>query len=857
MPKVTSNNMQTNPAKATVALSAGLGHRFHSALAQLRAPLHFSLLALATALASTSGQAQTAPAHDFKAMQQADQFWGYFEEYCTECHNFDDFFGGVDFTTAFPADVPNNPELFEKVVSKLNGRMMPPPNRIRPDEKRTDAFLGWLEAYLDEAGTLREPVQHVAIHRLNRKEYANAVRDLFGVTIQPEAILPADDTSDGFDNIAESLRVSPAFIDQYISAARMVSELVVGDPTPTLGSTQYNAPETLPMRAEGGGSQQFHIDGLPLGTRGGMLVEHNFPIDGEYAVSVGDFNLYAWMFNIEFENTMIVTIDGEQVYETILGGDADRIALDLDQGPPMDDINGRTKDIRFTTTAGPHKVGVTFIRRSFAESDDRLETLIPGGGQDRILAIPSVEVRGPFVAGAMTPSPARQQAFTCEPANKNEETACATRILENLAVRAYRRPLNDDDMTPLLQFYAQGQSEAGFDEGMRRAITRLLASPNFLYRTELPNDADNTDKPFAVTSLELASRLSFFLWSSIPDDELLQAALTDKLRDPAELETQVLRMLADPRSSSLAENFAYQWLKLSKLDEIDPDTTIFPYASGAGDLRPDFKEELALFIDSVLRQDESVLRLLDADYTFLNERLALHYGITDVKGSRFRRVELENPNRWGLLGKGGILMATAYPNRTSPVLRGAWILETIMGTPPPLPPANVPTLAENEAGKVATTVRERLEQHRENPACNACHSFMDPLGFALDNFDAVGRWRDIDRYTGTPVDASGIMPNGSSVNGPLELRAALMSRPELFARSISQKLLMYALGRPLTPEDMPTVRQIVRDAADQDYKFSTLVMNIINTDLFQMNRPPELSSTDSVSDDLVMGNSNR
>jgi hypothetical protein len=404
-------------------------------------------------------------------------------------------------------------------------------------------------------------------------------------------------------------------------------------------------------------------------------------------------------------------------------------------------------------------------------------------------------------------------------------------------------------MAPLLQFYRAGSEQGGFEEGLRRALTRTLASPNFLYRSETAPSSDNPNAPFAISSLDLASRLSFFLWSSVPDDELLQAAINDKLKDPAELEAQVRRMLADPRAKALAENFAYQWLKLGKLNELDPDIHIFPYASGAGDLRPDFKQELVRFIDSVFREDQNVLHLLDANYSYLNERLALHYGINDVKGDRFRRVELKDPNRWGLLGKGGILMATAYPNRTSPVLRGAWILETLMGTPPPVPPADVPQLAENTAGKPATTVRERLEQHRANPTCNACHSFMDPLGFALDNFDAVGHWRDIDRYTGTTVDASGIMPNGSLVNGPQQLRAALLARPQLFARSLTEKLLIYATGRGLTAEDKPLVRNIVRQAAKDDYRFSAIVLNIINSDLFRMNRaeePGDVSNAPSV-----------
>ena len=801
-------------------------------------PWRRTLLALATAFGCSMGWAQNVDPASLPAHDQASRFWGYFDDYCTECHNFDDYFGGVDFTASRPEDVPADPELFEKVVMKLNGRMMPPPNRIRPDEQRTDAFVGWLESYLDQAAAKRDPARHISVHRLNRKEYANAVRDLFGLEVDPAAILPEDATSDGFDNVAASLTISPSFIEQYVSAARVISEQVVGDPTPVQGGSQYMPPEILPMRAEGGGSQQFHIDGLPLGTRGGMLVEHWFPVDGEYSINVGDFILHAWMYNIEFENTLVVTIDNEQVYETVLGGDADRIALDLDQGAPMDDINARVKDIRFSTTAGPHKVGVTFVRRSFAESDDQLEHFIPGAVQDRILAVPSIEVRGPFVAGGLDSTPTRDQLFaTCYPQNADEERGCAEDILSHIATRAYRRPLTDADMAPLLQFYDAGQAEGGFEEGLRRALTRTLASPNFLYRAEVAPPSDNSDAPYAVNSLELASRLSFFLWSSIPDEELLQAAIADRLRDPAELEAQVRRMLADPRSKTLSENFAYQWLKLSKLDEIEPDAKIFPYAAGAGDLRPDFKEELGLFVDSIFREDQSILRLLDADYSFLNERLALHYGINNVKGSRFRRVQLHDANRWGLLGKGGVLMATAYPNRTSPVLRGAWILETLMGTPPPVPPPDVPQLAENAVGKPATTVRERLEQHRANPVCNSCHSVMDPLGFALDNFDAVGRWRNMDRYTGTPVDASGVMPNGSLVTGPQELRQALLQRPELFARALTEKLIIYATGRSLEATDQPVVREVVRQSAKDDYRFSTIVMNVIGTDLFRMNRP--------------------
>ena len=795
--------------------------------------------ALLSLVAANPLAAQQDAAYD--AMANADQQWEFINEYCTECHNFEDYSGGVDFTTMFVDEIPQHAETWEKAVMKLRGRMMPPPGQETPSEETLESFVTWLESYLDEAAE-KDPVYHsMPIHRLNRKEYTNAIRDLTGIEIEPAAILPEDNSLDGFDNIAEALNVTPAFINQYVLAARSIMEQAIGDKSPATGSTTYFPEEELPIRMQGGGSQQQHIEGLPLGTRGGMLVEHWFPADGEYAVNVGDFNLFAWMFNIEFENTMIVTVDGEKVYQTVLGGDEDRIALDLDQAAPMDDINGRTKDIRFTTTAGPHNIGVTFIRRTFAESDDRLEPPIPGTLQDRILSIPSVEIRGPFNPTGISMTPSREKIFSCYPESPAEEMDCALEIITDFTSLAYRRPLTDDDMTPLLDFYDQGYAIGGFEEGVRRALTRALASPNFLYRIQTgPQDLE-PGEVYALDDLELATRLSFFLWSSIPDRELLDLAIAGELSDPDTFDAQIDRMIADPRSSTLASNFAYQWLELSKLDEINPDGGIFPYAFGAGDLRPDFKRELELFIDSIIREDQSVMALLTADYSFLNERLALHYGIRNVKGNRFRRVELADSSRWGLLGKGGILMSAAYPNRTSPVLRGAWILENIMGTPPPVPPPDVEDLAENEVGKPATTVRERLEQHRQNPTCFACHAVMDPLGFALENFDAVGHWRNIDRYSRDPIDASGVLPSGEPVDGPDDLRKALTEDPSMFARTVTTRLLTYALGRPVEAVDMPQVRELVRQAAQDDYRFSSLIKGIANSEAFRYSVVPGAS----------------
>jgi len=792
--------------------------------------------ALLSLVAANPLAAQQDAAYD--AMANADQQWEFINEYCTECHNFEDYSGGVDFTTMFVDEIPQHAETWEKAVMKLRGRMMPPPGQETPSEETLESFVTWLESYLDEAAE-KDPVYHsMPIHRLNRKEYTNAIRDLTGIEIEPAAILPEDNSLDGFDNIAEALNVTPAFINQYVLAARSIMEQAIGDKSPATGSTTYFPEEELPIRMQGGGSQQQHIEGLPLGTRGGMLVEHWFPADGEYAVNVGDFNLFAWMFNIEFENTMIVTVDGEKVYQTVLGGDEDRIALDLDQAAPMDDINGRTKDIRFTTTAGPHNIGVTFIRRTFAESDDRLEPPIPGTLQDRILSIPSVEIRGPFNPTGISMTPSREKIFSCYPESPAEEMDCALEIITDFTSLAYRRPLTDDDMTPLLDFYDQGYAIGGFEEGVRRALTRALASPNFLYRIQTgPQDLE-PGEVYALDDLELATRLSFFLWSSIPDRELLDLAIAGELSDLDTFDAQIERMIADPRSSTLASNFAYQWLELSKLDEINPDGGIFPYAFGAGDLRPDFKRELELFIDSIIREDQSVMALLTADYSFLNERLALHYGIRNVKGNRFRRVELADSSRWGLLGKGGILMSAAYPNRTSPVLRGAWILENIMGTPPPVPPPDVEDLAENEVGKPATTVRERLEQHRQNPTCFACHAVMDPLGFALENFDAVGHWRNIDRYSRDPIDASGVLPSGEPIDGPDDLRKALTEDPSMFARTVTTRLLTYALGRPVEAVDMPQVRELVRQAAQDDYRFSSLIKGIANSEAFRYSVVP-------------------
>ena len=800
-----------------------------------------SLAGASTLLLTSVGQAQEQ--HDYAALAEAEQF-EFLDQYCTQCHNFEDYSGGLDYSLSTVYDIPKEPAVWETTIRKLSSRMMPPAGHDKPAEARTDNFVAWLESYLDEAAAKTHELPHrKPIHRLNRKEYANAIRDLLNIDFDPTELLPRDNTSAGFDNIAEALQLSPIVIEQYVSAARMLVEQAVGNKSPSLGSTVYEPEVALPIRALGGGPQQQHIPGLPIGTRGGVLIDHWFPADGEYVLNVEDFDLSLWLYNVEFENHMIVTVDGEKVYETVIGGPKDLAALDKDQAAPMEEINQRTKNIRFTTQAGPRRVGVTFVRRSFAESDDRLEHFIPGAIQERIISIPAVEIRGPYSPTGITSTPSREQLFICYPEDASQEQACAERIIGEFASRAFRRPLNQSELAPLLDFYATGHQNGGFEEGIRLALTRTLSSPFFLFRAEVtpPDMAPGTI--YQISDLELATRLSFFLWSSIPDEELLQVARAGELSDPAVLDAQVERMLADPKSRSLAANFAYQWLALDKLDELEPDLNIFPYASGAGDLRGDFKTEIELFIDSIVREDRSVLDMLDAEYSYLNERLALHYDIHNVKGNDFRRVELEDSRRWGLLGKGGILMATSYPNRTSPVLRGAYVLEHLMGTPAAEPPPNVEDLPEDAEGAPATTVRARLERHRDNPSCSSCHAVMDPLGFALDNFDAVGRWRDRDRYTQTAVDASGLLPNGNPVNGPADLREALLSRGHMFALALSENLMTYALGRAVEAEDMPAVRGIVRAAEEEDYRFSAVVKAIVNTPAFQYRKVPEPYNT--------------
>jgi mono/diheme cytochrome c family protein len=775
-----------------------------------------------------------AAAAPFERLSEAAEHWKLLQGNCIACHNTALKSGGIAFDAMKPETVGENAEVWEKAIRKLRGRMMPPPGNPRPDEARTEALIGWLEAYLDHAASQHPDPGRVALHRLNRKEYANAVRDLLALDIDPAALLPQDDVSDGFDNVADVLQVSPSFLDQYISAARSVSIQAVGEAAPRPSSASYSA------APDQDGKQTGHVEGLPLGTRGGVVATHYFPADGEYEINIADMALGIYFLGMEFEHRLLVVLDGKTVYSTMIGGEEDMKAIDQKQSPAVDAINGRLKKIRFKATAGPHKIGVTFLARTFAESEARLQPLSPGGGVDRLPHVNFFEVRGPFNPTGLAETPSRSRIFICRPAAKAEEAPCADKIFSAIAHRAYRGPVSGSEMKELRRFFEAGQQRAGFEEGVRSALTRILASPGFLYRAERDPAGVEPGAVYEISDLDLASRLSFFLWSSIPDDELLALAEAKRLREPGVLEAQVKRMLADKRAGTLASNFAFQWLQIAKLNDVIPDANLFPAVAKHrdtvgfdGDVRADFKEELRLFIGGVFHEDRSVLELLTAHDTYLNERLALHYGVKDVKGDRFRRVELADSARWGLLGKGAILMGTSYPNRTAPVLRGAWILENIVGTPPAPPPPGVEALKENIEGQAARTVRERMVAHRVNPSCNACHGVMDPLGLALENFDAVGAWRTKDRFAGTAIDASGELPDGRKINGPNDLRAALLKRPDQFVQTFTEKLMTFALGRTIEYHDMPTVRSIVRDAAKDNYRFSSIVLNIVESDLFR------------------------
>ena len=750
-------------------------------------------------------------------------------DYCVACHNQRVKTAGIAFDTVDLGDVSKDADLWEKALRKLRGGMMPPPGARRPEPAAVETFVAALERELDSAAARNPNPGRVALHRLNRAEYANAIEDLLGIRIDSAALLPKDDEADGFDNVASVLTVSPSFLDQYISAARVVTARAMGNPAARPGSTTYR-----PAR---GTDQAVRVEGLPLGTRGGLLVEHPFPSDGDYKLNINGLATAGYVRGMEYRHTLIVTLDGAKVFEGQLGGEEDIRAIDQQQASAVAAINGRFQNIPLKVTAGPHKVGVTFIARTFAESDEVLFSFRPGAGEERIQRVGSIEIQGPFTPAGLSATPSRERIFVCRPKTAADELPCATMILSTMARRAFRRPVSDQDLAAPLSFYRSARAEGNFDAGIQAALPAILASPKFLYRAERTPSGTAPGAVHRISANDLASRLSFFLLGHPPDDELLRLAEKGALADPKTLDAQVRRLLGDPRASSLVSNFAFQWLKMRGLDEVEPDAVVFPNFDDS--LREGFRKEMTLFVESIIREDRSVLDLLSADYTFVNERLALHYGIPNVRGDQFRRVTLTNQNRWGLFGKGGVLLSTSYANRTAPVIRGAWILENILGTPPAAPPPDVEAFPENKDGEKAKTIRAIMEQHRSKPTCNACHGVMDPLGFALENFDAIGQWRSQDRWAGIPIDASSELIDGTKISGPADLRNALLRRSPQFVQTFTERLMTYGLGRSVEYYDMPTVRQIVRDAARENYRFSSLVMGIVKSAPFQMRKVPE------------------
>ncbi|MCP5145169.1 MAG: DUF1592 domain-containing protein [Gammaproteobacteria bacterium] len=760
------------------------------------------------------------------------------DEYCVQCHNFEDWAGGVAFDVMELEQIAKDAKIWEEAVRRMRAGMMPPVGEARPDEKVLDAMVVSLETTLDDHAAAHPNPGHIALHRLNRQEYANAVADLLSVTVDPSAMLPKDDISDGFDNVAAVLKVSPSFMEQYISAAQTVSSLAIGNASARNETATYRVPP--------GTDQRSHIEGLPLGTRGGMLIEHQFPVDGEYRFSIGGLVSAGYLLGLEYNHTVVMTLDGRPVFRADVGGEDDLKTIDQGQAAAVKAVGAKFTDIPVQVTAGPHKVGVTFIARSFVESDDTLSALQPGSSMDRIARVSRMDITGPFNAAGISSTPSRDRIFVCQPADASEEEACAEEILSSLARRAFRRPVTAKDLAAPLKFFRNGRAAGGsFDAGIQNGLLAILASPKFLYRAEIPPADARPGDTYTISDVELASRLSFFLWSRLPDDELLALAEAGRLSDPKVLDAQIDRMLADPRAQSLATNFAFQWLQVRKLNDIDPDANLFP--EWLGDLRDDFKTEIALFVGSIIEGDRPVTDLMNADYTFVNERLALHYDIKGVRGDQFRRVTLTDPNRFGLLGKGSVLLVTSYPNRTSPVLRGAFVLENIIGSQPPTPPPNVDALPETVDGGVALTVRDRMVKHRENPGCFSCHALLDPLGLALENYNVVGEWRSKDRDAGQVIDASGVLPDGQPITSPATLREAIMAEPAHFVQALTEKLMTYALGRGVEYYDMPVLRRVVRNAEQDDYRFSAIVKGIITSTPFtqRMVAVPELQTADA------------
>ncbi len=750
------------------------------------------------------------------------------DQYCVLCHDDVEQAGGLTLANLDWSDVGKNAPEWESVVRKLRAGMMPPAGQARPSDDEVHEFVSALEAGLDEAAASEPNPGRKPMHRLNRAEYANSIRELLAVDIDPAELLPADASTHGFDNMAEVLGVSTTLMEGYVRSASKISRTAVGDPEMSPLEETYQLPQ--------GFSQMEHVEGTPFGTRGGMAVTHHFPLDGEYIFKIK-------LYHLSTGPLFGQTSPGEQIEIAING---ERVAL-LDINPNMKPAH----DIRtgpIGVKAGPQRVSASFIQRASGPVQDfhapfeyALSDLTTGSilGFTGLPHLKTLNIGGPYKVEGRGDTPSRRKIFVCRPANAGEELPCATEIISSLARQAYRRPVTDVDLDPLLALYEETRNRVDFDAGIRMMIQAILADPEFVFRMERSPDGTAPATNHRISDLELASRISYFLWGSAPDPELLDLAAGNKLRDPAVLEQQLHRMVADPRSENLAKNFAAQWLFLRNLRDVQPDNYIF--LDFDVNLREAMLRETELLFDTIVRQDRRILDLLDADYTFVNERLARHYGIPNIQGTAFRRVAITDDNRRGLLGHGSILTLTSLSNRTSPVMRGKWVMENLLGVHPPPPPANVPEFKEDAHGEKLLSVRQRLERHWEDPGCAGCHKMMDPIGFSLENFDAVGGWRVLDN--GFEIDASGQLIDGTRVDGPASLREALLRKSDAVVHTFAEKLLIYALGRGLEYYDMPVVRSIARQATDNDSRFSSFVLGIVRSTPFQMRRTEDTEAS--------------
>ena len=788
-----------------------------------------TLVAVATGPVLAAGGRPQAPAGHSAATEQA-----LLERYCVTCHNDSLRTAGLSLEALDLSDLSADAAIWEQVVLKLRAGMMPPAGRPRPDRETYDRLASFFEADLDRAAAANpDPGRSDALRRLNATEYGNAVRDLLALEVDVTDLLPADDSSAGFDNVGLG-GLDAGRMERYLSAAQKVSRLAVGAPVRSAVADTFIVPSDL--------NQNGHIDGMPFGTRGGAAFHYNFPVDAEYELraELGK----SWNSNriggLRKPHDVVFTLDGEPVQVLTVAppvrGDGSQQALNFYQ--QTDRAADADLAVRIPVTAGPHVVGAAFVSQGSGLIEHHREPFLKvhftvGGDQRTQPNVYSVTVTGPFDPTGPGDTPSRRRIFTCRPSGGTEEQACAEEILSTLARRAYRRPATAADLETLLAFYEEGRAAGDFDSGIEMALRRLLVSPEFLFRVERDPQGASANAAYRISDLELASRLSFFLWSSIPDDELIDVAAAGTLRDPGMLERQVRRMLADPRAEALVTNFAAQWLYLRNLPAVSPDFVVFPDFDET--LRRALRQETELFFDSIIREDRSVLDLLNADYTFINERLAKHYGIPNVYGSHFRRIDLPPGSpRGGLLGQGSILAVTSYATRTSPVVRGKWILENLLGTPPPPPPADVPPLSD-EGSDAELSMRDRMVEHRRNPVCASCHAIMDPIGLSLENYDAIGRWRTLSAGF-EPLDVEGSFPDGTTFDGAGGLKETLLDRSDQFVRTLASKLLTYGLGRAVEYHDMPAVRVIEREAAGDDYSFSSLILGIVKSTPFQMRR---------------------